>query len=408
MNIKLWIILFIGFVDYVGIGLVYPIFAVMLFDPHSALVAPETSFGYRGAFLGVLIGLTPITQFFSAPLLGTFSDLKGRRIALILGICTGCLGYLMAVVGIWSSSLALLFLYRILVGVSDSTAAVAQAVIADVSTEETKARNFGFLNSSLGLGFTIGPFIGGKFGDPNFASWSGYSVPFIISGCLVLSNLILVLWKFPETHVVKTPRAFKVFDQLNNIAKVFTWHHLKWLFLGGFAFSFAWSFFNEFIPVLMIKNFQFSSNDIGNFYGYTGAWYALSAALFIVPLLKHVSPERLVFLACLSCAAFLSIFSLIQNPFYIWLITPFVMCTLAIGFPTATTVVSNRTNEDCQGEVLGIYQSVQALAMGINPLFVGSLIGNYPISAVWGGVASMIVAAFAFWMARKRNHTIPN
>lgn len=400
-SLQFFIILLIGFVDYLGIGLVYPIFAVMLFDPNSSLVSYEASFAYRGALLGILIGLTPITQFLTAPLLGTFSDIKGRRIALILGIFTGFLGYVLAVIGIELSSLGFLFIYRALVGISDSTAAVAQAVIADISNKENKARHLGLLNSSLGLGFTIGPFVGGKLGDPHFSSWSNYSLPFILAGCMLMLNFILVVWKFPETHH-KKHRAFKLFEQFEAIPKVFTWKNLRWLFLGGFAFSFGWSFFNEFIPVFLIERFQFTSSDLGNFYGYTGAWYAFSAAVFITPLLRFFSPERLIFLSCISCALSIGLFSLIPHSFYIWWLTPFVLSALAIGFPTATTIVSNRTHQDYQGEVLGIYQSIQALAMGINPIFVGSLIGVYPISAIWGGVISMMIAAIAFWKAGKK------
>src|SRR5271156_5521663 len=122
-KLNLIIILMIAFVDYVGIGLVYPIFAVLLFDPSNLIVPANSSLEYRGAMLGILISLTPISQFFVSPILGTFSDIKGRRPALLTGIGLGCLGYAIAVLGIYMSSLWLLFLYRILVGASDATAA---------------------------------------------------------------------------------------------------------------------------------------------------------------------------------------------------------------------------------------------------------------------------------------------
>jgi len=402
-NTKFLIILWVGFVDYIGIGLVYPIFSVMLFDPSYNLVDPEMSFASRGALLGVLFSMTPLSQFFTSQLLGVFSDIKGRRLALLWGISFGCAGYAVAILGIWLSSLPLLFLYTILSGVCDSSAAVAQAVVADLSNEKNKARLFGYFNSSLGLGFTIGPFIGGKLADPEFACWINcYSMPFIAAGIMMTINLILVYFLFTETHKPKSYLKFKFFKQLQDLAKTLKFGNLKWIFLGGFAFSSGWSFFNEFLPVLWIERFQFSANDIGNFYGYSGLWYAISAAFFVTPLLKIFTPEKIILLAAIFCGISLSLLSLIQNPLYIWIVTPFIVSLLAIGFPTATTVVSNRCTDDCQGEVLGIFQSIQALAMGLNPLFFGALVGFYPVTAVWGSVISMFVAALAFWASPKR------
>nr|HEV8051798.1 hypothetical protein [Parachlamydiaceae bacterium] len=82
-NSKLLIVLCVGFADYVGIGLVYPIFSVMLFDPSFSLVSPDSSFAFRGALLGVLFSLGPLSQFLTSQLFGVFSDIKGRRVALI-------------------------------------------------------------------------------------------------------------------------------------------------------------------------------------------------------------------------------------------------------------------------------------------------------------------------------------
>jgi DHA1 family tetracycline resistance protein-like MFS transporter len=122
-------ILFIGFLDYIGISIVYPVFTGMLFDPTYPLIPHDSSQAYRGALLGLLIGLTPFTQFFSAPLLGAISDLKGRKKTLIYGTIVGFSAYGLAVLGVCTHSLSLLFLYRILMGISSGTVPVAQAMI---------------------------------------------------------------------------------------------------------------------------------------------------------------------------------------------------------------------------------------------------------------------------------------
>lgn len=385
-------ILMTGFVDALGIGLVYPIFAALLFDGQSKMVELDASLAWRGALLGILIALTPLTQFFSSPIMGTFSDIKGRKVALTLGISLGFVGYCLAIIGIWMNTLILLFLYRILVGVSDGTQAVAQAALADISSEENKARHFSLLNACQGFGFTIGPFLGGNL------SQYGYEVPFLAGGTMCLINLLLVLWKFPETRQLVPDRVFNVLEGLSSIANVSRWKELRWIFAAGFVLAFGWSFFSEFAPVFLRDRFDFSVGEMGNFYACCGGWYALSAAFATAPLLKRMAPERLVTLSFVACAASLVAFSQVQDVWHIWLVLPFIMYTIALIYPTASAIVSNRTHPDRQGEVLGIYQSLMACAMGISPLIVGSAIGVYPSLAALGSAAAMFFGGYAFWM----------
>ncbi len=399
-------ILFIGFVDYLGIGLVYPVFAALLFDLNDPIIPEGYSSAYRGAMLGILIGLTPITQFFCSPILGVFSDLKGRRKTLLYGTAVGCLGYFLAVMGVWLHSLSLLFVYRILVGISEGTVAVAQAMIADISTEKNKARRFALYSASLGFGFTVGPFLGGKLADPTVASWCGYAMPFIAANCMCLINFLMILCKFPETHKVRENSAFNLVDGFRNIAKVFLWNKLRWLFFATFAFSFGWSFFNEFIPVLLRERFGFSPGDIGNYYAYGGAWYALSAGIATAPLLKYFAPEKIVVKALIGCAACMLVFIVIHDAQYIWWILPPFMYWLAVTYPTTIAIVSNHATSENQGEVLGVYQSVIASAMGLSPLLAGSAVGVYPELTAWGGAFAMLLASFAYWMGCRQASTI--
>lgn len=399
-KLNLIIILLIAFVDYVGIGLVYPIFAVLLFDPSNLIVPADSSLEYRGAMLGILISLTPISQFFISPILGTFSDIKGRRPALLVGIGLGCLGYTIAVLGIYMSSLWLLFLYRILVGASDATAAVAQATLADISTEENKAKRFSYLSSCLGLGFTVGPFMGGILADPTVVSWFNYSTPLVAAGLMSLMNLILVVWKFPETQQILEKRNFDFTEGLHNIRKVFLLKNLRWLFFAGFALYFGWSVFNEFAPLLLRERFDFSLSRIGEFYAYTGAWFAIGA-LIATRFVDRFSPEKIAVISTVLVAICMLTFLIPSQSVYIWWITPLMLCSLAFAYPTATTIISNGTCSKTQGGILGVYQSVCAAAMGLSPLIVGSAVGAYPSLTAWGGALCFLLASLGFWKSKK-------
>ena len=123
----LFIILFIAFIDVMGIGLVYPMFSTMIFHEEYSILAPEVSEGARGFYLGVLLAIMPLTQFFSSPILGMASDAKGRKIVLLWSLAAGIIGYLLGVLAIHIVNLPLLILSRVAVGVSAGSAAVVSA-----------------------------------------------------------------------------------------------------------------------------------------------------------------------------------------------------------------------------------------------------------------------------------------
>lgn len=394
-------ILLIGFVDYLGIGLVYPVFAALLFDLNDPIIAEDSSLAYRGAMLGILIGLTPLTQFFSSPILGKLSDFKGRKHVLIYGTAIGFLGYCLSIIGILNHSLVFLFLYRILVGISEGTIAVAQAMIVDISTENNKARRFALFNASLGTGFTIGPFLGGKLADPSVASWCCYAMPFLAAGAMCLINLLLILYRFPETRRMTEKASLNLMEGFNNIRKVFLWDKLRWLFFAAFAFSFGWSFFNEFIPLLLRERFGFTPSDIGNYYAYGGAWYALSAGIITAPLLKYFAAEKVIGKALMGCAVCMLLYLAVHDSRYIWWILPPFMYCLSATYPITSTLVSNQASSENQGEVLGAYQSVIGSAMGLSPIMVGSIIGVYPELTAWGGAFAMLLASGALWFGKR-------
>lgn len=401
-NLNLLLILFIGFVDYLGIGLVYPIFAVMMFDASDPLFAADASSAYRGAMLGILMGLTPLSAFLFAPFMGSVSDSYGRKNTLLLGMAAGIAGYILAVLAIVSHSLALLFVFRILVGITEASAAVAQAALADICTEENKARGFSLFSSSAGLGFTVGPFVGALLAEMGQGMGFGYSLPFVAAGSLCLVNLILICTTFPKGVPYKKEVSFQLGQHLLTIKKMFVWKHLRWLFAAWFCLSFAWAFFNEFAPVLLQENFDFSLTKIGNYFAWGGVWYSLSSGLLTAPLLSRFSLEKLVVAAMGGCAVTMLSFSLMEQEQWVWTTVPVLMFFLATAFPTLSSIVSNRASKETQGEVMGVFYSVQGCAMGLSPIFVGSFIGAFPSMTGWGSALIMALACLVFMLGRNK------
>ena len=398
-KMSIFIILMIGFVDYLGIGLIYPLFAVLLFDHSLPIVPADSSPEFRGAMLGILIAMTPIAQFFFSPILGAFSDVKGRRKALIMGVGFGCAGYLIGVAGILFNSLYLLFLYRFFIGVSDATAAVAQATLSDIGTKKTRVKLFAYLNASFGFGFTLGPFLGSILADPTFVHWFNYSTPFMFAGLMTFMNLLLVTWILPETRKHTHHAKFDFIQGIHRIYKAFFLKNLRWLFFGGFMLSFGWAVFYQFLPLMLYDNFGLVLSSVGIYFAYSGLCFAFGA-LLATRFVHDLNPSYVIIIssliAGLSCLSFI----LFREAHYIWLVLPPLMISMSFAFPTATTIVSHEACSESQGEVLGIYQAIGAVAMGLSPILMGPVIGIHPMLTAWGSALCFLITGIAFYLGQ--------
>jgi MFS transporter, DHA1 family, tetracycline resistance protein len=397
LKMSLHISLLVAFIDFMGVGLIYPLFATMLFDDTLPLLPMGTSNEVRGIWLGVLLALMPLAQFFSSPIWGAISDSKGRKTPLQLSIGLGMVGYLLAFCGIIFSHIWLLLMSRLVIGFASGNMSIVQATIADLSTKEEKIKNFGLYSMALGAGFTLGPFFGGTL------SSLGYSIPFLFAFILTLLNLSFAIFFFKETNHTPLKKTLNWSLGIDHLKKAFAFKGLRTILLCSFLHNFGWSYFFEFIPVYLISEYQFSSLALGVFYGTAGCFYALSTGLFIRPLVKRFSPETLFF-----AGNFLAALSILTIPFlpaslWIWPLLILICYFVSFVTPSSTTLVSNNANSQMQGEALGILSSVNAAALVFSPLFSGSIVGSHPeLPMKIGGLTLLMGACLLLMIFRKR------
>jgi len=388
------LLLMVAFIDELGIGLVYPMFSSMIFDKASPFMAHDASDAVRGSYLGILLALGPLLQFFSAPVLGTLSDTHGRKKVLLSGLSIGIVGYLIAAAGVYLHSLPVLFISRVLVGISMGTMSVAHAAIADISLSEEKAKHFSWLSMACGVGFAIGPYVGGKLSDPTLV-FGGLDKPFLLGSIMILCNYLLIRCCFAETAPTKEKAKISYFSGLTNITKAASFTGLRAIFLATLVYCFGWSFYWEFIPATWMSLYAFTPADVGAMYAYGAAFYA-GASAFIVPFVTSRFRVALVMFYSFFAAAFSILMMLNISPEEFLVYIPFQQLFLALLFPTAMSIVSNSVADDVQGETLGILHSIFALAFALSPIVSGPLLGvTLRMPIIIGGI-SFVLAGVIF------------
>jgi MFS transporter, DHA1 family, tetracycline resistance protein len=346
------------FIDMLGVGIVIPVLPALFFDADSMVFATGASHARRSMYYGLLLAAYPFMQFFGAPVLGALSDRYGRKPVLQLSLAGTLIGYLLFGTAILTENLWLLFFSRMLPGFTGGNIAIIYSAIADVSDEGAKARNFGLVGMAFGLGFILGPTLGGVLGDPAMVSWFTPSTPFWFTALLTLVNILLVQRYFRETLVRRRESHIHLLKGLSNILASFRAPNLRVIFSVVLLQALGFTFFTQYFSVLLIGKIGAGMKDIGFLFGYVGLWLVLTQGIIVRWLSHRVQSQVILRYSMPLLALAISLLMLPGELWMFYLINPFVAIFHGITSPNLTAVVSAQADRDQQGEILGINQSM--------------------------------------------------
>jgi DHA1 family tetracycline resistance protein-like MFS transporter len=380
------------FIDLLGIGILFPVIPQLLANPDSPeyLLPHGMSLQHGYILLGLLSASYPIAQFFAAPILGQLSDMRGRRPILLVSLFGTAIGYALFALAILTRNIPLLFASRILDGITGGNISVAQAAIADVTTPENRAKNFGLMGAVFGLGFILGPFIGGQLADSSVVSWFSPATPFWFAAGLAILNMTLLFFLLPETRKHLSHGRIQWSQSLQHIAKAFNMPKLRAIFTVGFLYQSGFSFFVSFFGVFMIQRYGFQESDIGRLFAYIGIWIAITQGGVTQYVAKRWNERKVLTITMIATGLALLLF-LIPGPWTVMLWTvPIFAVVNGLAQANFMGFLSRSAGEDVQGEVLGINASIAALSQSLPPILSGIIAAE---SAPWVTIviASVIV-----------------
>lgn len=349
------------FIDLVGFGIVIPVLP---------FYAEGTRYGATPREIGLLFASYSVMQLVFSPVLGRLSDKYGRRPILLISLIGTSVGFF--ILG-FATTLWMLFLGRIIDGISGGNISTAQAYIADVTTKENRAKGMGLIGAAFGLGFVFGPAIGGIM-----SRW-GIHVPFLFAGGLAFANAILLYFTLPETitpdHPARVSAAAgrswrRLITSLRNPRLGFV---LTIYFLSIVAFSIMTASFSLF---LMFR-FGYDAFHNGWVFAFVGIISAVIQGGLIGRLVKRFGEPGLVIVGTFLFSA-----SLFASPFIgpargiIGIIITGAVSAVgnALNAPTLTSLASKSASAAEQGTIMGVTQSVASLARAVGPALAAFLI----------------------------------
>jgi len=362
------------FIDLLGFGIIIPL-----------LPFYAERFGGSAATVGMLSVSFSLAQFVFMPIWGRMSDRYGRRPILLLGLLGSFGSYLLF--GL-AGSLPLLFISRAFAGIAGATVSTAQAFIADTTTVENRAKGMGLVGAAFGLGFIFGPAIGG------FLSRWGHAAPPLFASALALANFAAAWFLLPESrpaHVPLTER--RSGSRIAALRKALTRPAMPLLLLVYFLVVAAFSGFETTFALFSERRHGFTEETIGYLFAYVGVVLALVQGGLVGRVVRRFGERRLVPLAILILAVGLA---LIPVPNSIaGLCVAVGVISLGMGFnnPSLVSLISQASDPEDQGGILGVSQSLASLARIVGPAWGGVLFDQFGPAATYVSSAGIMAVA---------------
>jgi DHA1 family tetracycline resistance protein-like MFS transporter len=380
-------IFLIVFVDILGFTIILPL-----------LPFYTEKYGGSPSVYGLLVTSYAACQLFSGPILGQISDTVGRKPLLLVSQVGTCLGFLL--LG-FSTSLLMIFISRLIDGVTAGNLPLAQAYISDVTEPQNRSKALGFIGISFGLGFLIGPAISG------FLSQFGYSYPAFASAFMSFLSIMATIFLLPgkkdlppkpeappaeRTNILHPRKYFKFFKdtKLRNL--------LGQYFMFGFGFSMFISGFALFAERrFSTPGHIFGAKQVGYLYAYSGLLGVIIQGGLIGRLVKKFGEARLVVWGFAAMTIGYAAVGWVSTVPILLIIMIFGSFGTGVLRPVITSLITQNAPRHEQGLILGLGQSLQSIGQIIAPLIAGFLISQYllagwAITAAASGVIGLFLA----------------
>ena len=390
-------------IDIIGFGIIIPVLPQLLQQLlHVTDRTDISTISKPAIFLTLIYGLM---QFIFAPILGSLSDRYGRRPVLLFSLLGFGLDYIFLA---FAPTIGWLFLGRMISGITGASITTASAYMADISNEKNRAQNFGMIGAAFGLGFIIGPMLGGLLGE------LGTRIPFLVAAGLALVNALYGYFVLPESLDMEHRRTFD-FKRANPIASLLKFKKypallglifsLLLIYLAAHAVQSNWSFTN-------INKFGWTPKMIGISLAVVGVLISLVQGLLIRVVNPILGNEKSVYIGISLYALGLTLFAFATQGWMMFLfLIPY--CFGGISGPALQAIISNHVPKNEQGELQGSLTGLQSLTTIIGPPMMIGLtayfsIKNDPNHIYFPGAAFLLGAVFmllsaiiAYWVLKQ-------
>lgn len=384
------ILFFTLVLDMVGIGMVIPIIPIIFTDPTSTsflLTGIDKQYWYFLA--GLATALFGIVQFFAAPILGELSDVYGRKKLLLLGVSILAISQGIFALGVIAKSLSLILISRLIGGLASANFSIAQASIADVSTPQNRAKNFGLIGAAFGIGFVVGPALSGYLAH----FFNSAAAPFWIAGILGIINMIFVYFFLPETHTENRAVARKLtpLRAIHNIRAAFLDKEVSHIYKATFFYFTGFTFFTSFSGLYLVQKYGIGESGLGTYFAVIGICIIITQTIILRIVSTRRSPLQILRVSMVLVGIASALTPFMPTLLSQYLLIPFIAIPQGLSMANLSALLSSSVSKEKQGIALGISGSLSAFSQGVVPVLGGVISGLFGMTLpfIIGGLCTV-------------------
>lgn len=392
--LPLFMVIFFDTVSGTLIGPILP--SLFVAGPHSILPA-DTSGQARYFLFGLTGAIFFIALFFSSPILGDLADRSGRKKILLISLLGALIGYLLSVISLVFHIVSLLLLGRFIAGLTAGSISAAKAAVIDISTDETRTTNIGYVLLALSLGTIIGPLISGILSNPEWVSWFNLSTPLYAAAILSLLNIFYLQYGFREVYT-PVDKPIEILSGLTSFASSFLTPGIRGVAVSFIFLQLGWSIYVQFISLYLALRYQFNPHEIGIYMGLTGVGFALAFCYILTFLTRHFALRHIAIgTISLIIISMLSIV-LAKTVNVAWAFCIPAATCLAISYSVLISLFSEAVSKDKQGWIMGVAGAISAFAFGASGLIAGILVDIDVSAPLWLATGLLFLSVAAFYL----------
>lgn len=379
-------IFLIVFIDLFGFGIILPLLPFI-----------AEKYNANPAQIGFLTATYSFFQLVASPILGRLSDRYGRKKILILSQLGSAIGYLILAL---ANSLPLLFVSRIIDGVTGGNISIAQAYIADVTDNKNRARGMGLIGAAFGLGFIFGPAIGGAL------SKISYSAPAFLAAFVSLLTIMTTFLFLDETvNTEKATHSKRTEFSLEELKKVLQIPNFVFLILIFFLINLSFSLTQGNLALWTEKTFGYDASKNGAIFAYIGILAVLVQLVILPFLLKRINERNILKIATFNLFLSFLLIYMAKNEIIFYLALTFMPLGNGLANPSLQAIASENVKKEEYGGTLGLLQSAGSLGRILGPIIGGEIFYIFGKNIPFALASAILFLVFIITIKIKLNKT---
>ncbi|MCE3268677.1 MAG: rane protein of unknown function [Burkholderiales bacterium] len=409
-TIKIFLLLIILF-DFMGIAASITIFPHIFLDKTQSIIPENLSRETRLILLGTCLAIYPMGQFFGSAFFGKLSDKFGRKKILIITLLGTTIGFSLSAISISFLNLTMLLLSRLLTGICAGNVSIAQASLIDISLDDkSKAANISDGQMAMGTAYIVGPIFGGVLANNQISPFFRLITPFWILSLFlgVITIIAIVLYRDTIKNKNITVK-INIFESLLGLKKVFrTKGKLKDAILVWSVFCIGWWLFEAYLPTFLFEQFKFNTTNIGHIIAFNGVVFTAFQYTLVKRLMRNNPSSKMFISGALGAGLGVLLSGVIHGIGLLYFSMAIFAAFMAVAIPGIVTYISYLTDSHNQGMIMGVVNSIQAVATVSVMLIGGVLNGVNDHTPVMLGGATIICSGIILFILLRRTNDLNN